>query len=119
MTRRCVAFLRGINVGGRRITGPEMVEIAAVAGLDGARSYQASGNLVFDTPVAGDAVEARLGDAFAEVRGWEVDVFIRSVGDLDSIVAGLPFSPDEVAATEGSATGECLAHRAASRHPGR
>ena len=98
MTRRCVAFLRGINVGGRRITGPEMVELAAVAGLDGARSYQASGNLVFDTPVAGDAVEARLGDAFAEVRGWEVDVFIRSVGDLDSIVAGLPFSPDEVAA---------------------
>jgi len=98
VNQRSVAFVRGINVGGRRITGPELVAIAAIAGVDGARSYQASGNLVFDTPVPGDAVELRLSDAFAEARGWDVDVFVRSLGDLDAIVTRFPFSPDELAA---------------------
>jgi uncharacterized protein (DUF1697 family) len=98
MTRRCVAFLRGINVGGRRITGPEMVGVATAAGFDAARSYQASGNLVFDTDVGASEVERRVSEAFAAARRWDVDVFVRSLEDLDGVVARLPFAPDAVAA---------------------
>jgi uncharacterized protein (DUF1697 family) len=49
MTERVVAFLRGINVGGRRIHGAGMVGLAEQAGFSDAASYQASGNLVFES----------------------------------------------------------------------
>ena len=97
MTGRQVALLRGVNVGGRRITGPEMVEIAAGAGFEGASSYQASGNLVFDTDLARRAIEARVAHAWAAARDWEIEVFVRTLPDLVAAVERLPFTADQMA----------------------
>lgn len=88
-----VAFLRGINVGGRRISGPQLVSIADQAGFAGAISYQTSGNLVLTAvDVPREDIENRIADAFAETRGWDVDVFVRTLSELRDVVAGLPFS---------------------------
>jgi uncharacterized protein (DUF1697 family) len=90
------AFVRGTNVGGRRITGPELVDIAGAAGFDGAASYQASGNLVLPTDLRRDEIENRLSGAFADERGWDVDVFVRTLPELQSVIVALPFTADQL-----------------------
>ncbi len=97
MTERVVAFLRGVNVGGRRIDGAGMVDGADHAGFSGAASYQASGNLVFDSDQPRSEVQDRLAGAFMATRGWDVAVFVRTIVELRAVVADIPFSPSQLA----------------------
>jgi uncharacterized protein (DUF1697 family) len=97
MTERVVAFLRGINVGGRRIDGAGMVEVACHAGFSDAASYQASGNVVLGSDQPGPEIEDHLADAFMAVRGWDVEVFVRAIDELRAVVADLPFAASETA----------------------
>lgn len=47
MTARRAAFLRSINVGGRRVKNPELIAIFEGLGLTDVAAYQAAGSLVF------------------------------------------------------------------------
>ncbi len=49
-SRRLVAFLRAINVGGRTVTKDRLVSAFAAAGLRDAETFIASGNVAFDAP---------------------------------------------------------------------
>lgn len=88
---RWFAFLRGINVGGRRITVSELVDVATRAGLAAAASYQASGNLIANSELDREAIQSTLGATFESERGWHVDVFARTGDELRATLAASPF----------------------------
>jgi uncharacterized protein (DUF1697 family) len=88
---RHAAFLRAINIGGRRIKGPELCKPFTGMGFAEARSFRASGNVVFDAPRK--PAEARIEAVLEKELGYEVVVFLRSRGELEALAAGQPFAP--------------------------
>lgn len=86
---RHVAFLRGMNLGGRRLGNDELR--AAVEPLDilNVRTFLASGNVVFD--VEGDpepaALEADFEGRLATALGYEVDTYVRPLARLARVVS--------------------------------
>lgn len=95
-TVRAFAFLRGINVGNRRpkkddlitaVTGPELSDVS---------TYQASGNVVFETDVGAAELEPVLERRLEERLGYDVVCFVRTLDELAEITAELPTpGPDE------------------------
>ena len=93
---RTVAFLRGINVGNRRPKKDELT--AAVAGSEFAdvTTYQASGNLIFETGLAPSDVEPILEQRLRDALGYEVTCFVRTIGQLQALLDDVPpAGPDE------------------------
>jgi uncharacterized protein (DUF1697 family) len=88
---RYAAFLRAINVGGRRITGPDLCAPFAAMGFGEPRSFRASGNVVFDAPRK--PAEARIEDGLEEALGYEVGVFLRGPAEMAELAAAEPFEP--------------------------
>ncbi len=103
---RYAAFLRGINLGGRRVTGEQLCAPLVDLGFDNVASFLASGNLVFDAgnaddPDAGDDLEVRIADQLEAALGFPVETFVRTAAEVATIVAFGPFSADVVAASAG------------------
>jgi uncharacterized protein (DUF1697 family) len=88
---RYTAFLRAINVGGRRIKGPELCLPFTDMGFEDATSFRASGNVVFDAPRKPS--EARIEDGLENALGYEVAVFLRGPRELSDLAAVEPFEP--------------------------
>lgn len=83
---RYVAFLRGMNLGSRRITNDELARHFADAGYPSATPYQASGNVVFDDPGSdAAALEDRIATHLQDALDYPVDTFIRSMAGLGAI----------------------------------
>jgi uncharacterized protein (DUF1697 family) len=82
------AFLRAINVGGRRITGPEL---CAAIGFEGARSFRASGNVIFSA--GRKPSESRIEEGLEAALGYEVITFLRGPKEIAELAAGQPFEP--------------------------
>jgi uncharacterized protein (DUF1697 family) len=80
---RHAAFLRGVNLGGRRVKMARLRGLFEGLGLEGVASHGASGNVVFDHPGTGlRELEAEIEAHLEEVLGWAVDTFVRSFDDL-------------------------------------
>ncbi len=99
---RYVAFLRGMNIGGRRIKNEELRREFAALGFDEVSCFRASGNVIFaadedDEGALAKRVEVGLGEAL----GYEVPVFLRSAAELGAIAALEPFDPDLVEESAG------------------
>jgi len=96
-----VAFLRGMNLGGRRIKNEELRAEFEALGFDDVACFRASGNVVFSAKgseaTLTDQIEGGLGDAL----GYEVPVFLRSVAALCALAAHEPFDAAKVKASEG------------------
>jgi len=90
-----VAFLRGINVGGKNVV--PMKELAAIftdAGCGAVRTYIQSGNVVFRATAALAKKLPSLVAARVEERaGCKPPVVLRTREELERIVAGNPFLP--------------------------
>lgn len=80
---RRVAFLRGINLGNRRLTTPELRAHLEACGLANVAIYQASGNAIFtgDDPEPAE-VERTIEAYLAEALGYAVDTHVRSLDEL-------------------------------------
>jgi uncharacterized protein (DUF1697 family) len=90
---RYAAFLRAINVGGRRITGPDLCAPFADMGFTEVGSFRASGNVIFDAPRKPSA--ARIGEGLEKALGYEVGVFLRTRAEMLALAAGSPFGSDD------------------------
>jgi uncharacterized protein (DUF1697 family) len=86
-----VALLRAVNVGGRQLKMADLKRIAIELGLEGARTFIASGNLLFVSGKEEAALKAQLERAIGEHMGAEVAVMIRSAAELAGVVAANPF----------------------------
>lgn len=97
------AFLRAINVGGRRLTMDELVAALAPLGFDGVATWQATGNVVFAPgDGAGHAdLERRISEVLQDGLGIEVAAIVRTAGEVAAIATDVPFTAAQVAATEG------------------
>lgn len=89
---RYIAFLRAINVGGRRVKMDRLRAAFEDLGLANVATFIASGNVIFDAETADfqaltQQIEAHLHDQL----GYEVDTFLRSPQDLAAIAAAQPF----------------------------
>ena len=88
------ALLRAVNVGGTgALPMAELRAIAAKCGFTQVRTHIASGNLLFDSPLAEPEVKAVLELALAQRAGRTTEVFVRCAAELAEIVAANPF-PD-------------------------
>lgn len=100
---RSVAFLRGMNLGRRRVTNVELVEIFEAMGFKDVAPFLASGNVVFrsgrNTPDLENKIEAGLKSALQ----YNVRVFVRSEDEVRSMAACQPFSAAELGRSDGKA----------------
>jgi uncharacterized protein (DUF1697 family) len=100
---RFVAFLRGMNLGNRRIKNPELIAHFEAMGLEDVATFRASGNVVFVDP-AGEAeskLQKRVEEELDERLGYDVAVFLRSAKEVAAIAARDPFPAKAVAASKG------------------
>ena len=94
---RYVAFLRGMNVGGHRVSMERLRDLFAALGFSDVATFIASGNVIFDTTAADASVlEKRIEAHLRQSLGYEVDTFLRTPAELADIVAHQPFAPAEV-----------------------
>ncbi|HKI65770.1 MAG TPA: DUF1697 domain-containing protein [Solirubrobacterales bacterium] len=99
---RCVAFLRGINLGGRRITNEELRSHFEALGCEEVATFRASGNVIFAGGGPSEAkLAVRLEDGLRERLGYEVPVFLRSTGELTAIASHEPFETRYLKASKG------------------
>lgn len=100
---RYVAFLRGMNLGNRRIKNEELQRHFEAMGLEEVTTFRASGNVIFAT--ARREVEGKLAMRVEveldERLGYDVPVFLRSAAELAAIAAREPFDPKAVARSKG------------------
>ncbi|MEM7342265.1 MAG: DUF1697 domain-containing protein [Actinomycetota bacterium] len=106
MPDRSVAFLRSINVGGRRVTNDQLAAAFGDLGLDEVATFLASGNVLFAAPQDHEAshqadLEARISTGLETALGFEVPVTIRSAAELRALDEAEPFTPEELAASAG------------------
>lgn len=99
---RYVAFLRGMNLGGRRIKNEQLGAELEALGFAEVACFRASGNVVFaaeevDEAVLGERIEAGLGEAL----GYEVPVYLRAADELRKIARYEPFEPGAIEASKG------------------
>lgn len=102
---RFAAFLRGMNLGRRRLANAELrAAVEALGGFAEVAVVRASGNVVFaveDDAAAPAAVAARLERGLEAQLGYPVPVFLREAGRVRAIAAHAPFAAEQLAASEG------------------
>ncbi len=87
------AFLRGMNLGRRRITNEELSAAFANLGFADARAFRASGNVIFSAAgTEGGELEERIAGGLAEALGYPVETFVRSAAEVGEIAARVPFA---------------------------
>jgi uncharacterized protein (DUF1697 family) len=99
---RYVAFLRGMNLGGRRIKNDELRTEFEALGFEHVATFRASGNVIFAAAKQSEkALTERIEDGLAEALGYEVPTFLRSAAEIAAIAARAPFDPKRIAASKG------------------
>jgi uncharacterized protein (DUF1697 family) len=98
---RYVAFLRGMNLGGRRIANEALRGHFEALGCEDVTTFRASGNVIFESAGRPAALTTTLEDGLAEALGYEVPVFLRSAKELLMVASHQPFEAKVIAASEG------------------
>jgi uncharacterized protein (DUF1697 family) len=100
--KRYVAFLRGMNLGGRRITNDELRRCFEELGLSEVSCFRASGNVLLASEEGNEEkLKERLETGLGKSLGYEVPVFLRSAAELEAVSAEEPFDPELVSASKG------------------
>lgn len=91
MTVRCVAFLRGINVGGRVVKKERLQEVFEALGFEDVSTFRQSGNVVFETSVGTDESGRIVEASLRKSLGYDVPTFVRTAVALRETVDLDPF----------------------------
>ncbi|MBA3529902.1 MAG: DUF1697 domain-containing protein [Propionibacteriaceae bacterium] len=93
MTRQ-VAFMRGINVGGKnKISMPGLRAMAEGLGYSDVATYINSGNLLFTSAKRASTLATEISSSIEREFGFSIDVTVRSQAQLNTILAENPY-PD-------------------------
>ncbi len=110
---RYVAFLRGINLGNRRVKSPELKKHFEDMGLEEVATFRASGNVIFADP-GGDSeakLQKRVEGELDERLGYDVAVFLRSFEEVAAIAAVEPFEAAAIERSKGKPQVNLLAKK--------
>jgi uncharacterized protein (DUF1697 family) len=87
-----IALLRGINVGGHRVTMEELRRLFTELGFANVRTYIQTGNVFFEAPEQDRAQLAiRIEQYLEQALGYAVPTFLRSPEELEYLLALNPF----------------------------
>jgi len=90
---RYVAFLRAINVGGRRISNVALCARFEELGFSDVSSFRASGNVIFAAASEPPTEMApRLEAGLSAALGYEVPVFLRTANEVRALATHEPFA---------------------------
>ncbi len=100
---RYVAFLRGMNLGGRRIRNDELKREFEDLGLGEVSCFRASGNVIFATEEkeGEEKLKQRIEAGLGESLGYKVPVFLRNAAELEAVSAQEPFDASLLSASKG------------------
>lgn len=89
-----IAFLRGINVGGKNKVKMETLrEVCAALGFENVKTYINSGNVIFETKKTDDLKLAeKLGEAIEKEFSLKIKVIVRLISEIEEIVKNNPFA---------------------------
>ena len=88
-----VALLRAVNVGGTgKLPMTTLVKMCEAAGFEEARTYIASGNVVFQSRLKERKIKALLEERLASYAGKPVGVLIRTGEEMAAVLAANPFA---------------------------
>ena len=94
---RCVALLRGINVGRhRRVSMADLRGLFESLGLDDVSTYLQSGNVLFESTMPTTRLGSLLERSIAEELAPGVSVLLRTRSELAKIEAANPFGGKDV-----------------------
>ncbi len=96
---RYAAFLRGINVGGRKATGDQLRRAFEELGFEDVATFRASGNIVFGAARKVDAGQIERG--LNKSLGYEVATFVRTATEIKAIARQEPFDAKRSKASKG------------------
>lgn len=87
-----VAFLRGMNLGGRRITNDDLCAAFEALGYGTPWAFLASGNVVFESAARSQAKLARdVANGLERELGYAVPTFLRNADEVRALGAAEPF----------------------------
>ncbi len=100
------AFLRGMNVGGHRLTNDELRAHFEAMGFSDVRTFRASGNVVFAAERESgqhspERLRERIEHGLGGALGYAVPTFIRAAGEVRAIAASAPFAPERLRGSAG------------------
>jgi uncharacterized protein (DUF1697 family) len=89
-----VAFLRGINVGGKnKIKMETLRQVCGSLGFENVKTYINSGNVIFETvETAGKEFAAKIESAIEKEFALKIKVILRKMSEIENIVANNPFA---------------------------
>ncbi|HET7122387.1 MAG TPA: DUF1697 domain-containing protein [Solirubrobacterales bacterium] len=110
---RYVAFLRGMNLGKRRIKNDELRRHFEEMGFEEVATFRASGNVIFLNPAkeAEAKLAARVESELDERLGYDVPVFLRSIEEVAAIAAQRPFDAKAIRKSKGKLQVSLLAKK--------
>ncbi len=88
---RYIAFLRGINVGGRVVKKEQLLQAFASLGFERVVAFKQSGNIIFESQENCEELKGKIEGCLKGSLGYEVPVFIRTITQLKAIVESDPF----------------------------
>lgn len=96
-----VALFRGINVGGKNVAKMnDLKQLFLELGMHKVRTYIQSGNVVFETGLDKESLQSVIYTGFSERFGFESNVIIRDINEIEVLIERLPFSAEEITAAE-------------------
>ena len=100
---RYAAFLRGMNLGNRRIANADLRTHVEALGFEDVATFRASGNVIFDADgsEARETIARRLEEGLEQALGYAVPVYARTAQELVAMAAYEPFDAELVAAAKG------------------
>jgi uncharacterized protein (DUF1697 family) len=103
------ALLRGINVGGKhRVNMAELKGTLEDAGFANVRTYIQSGNVLFEADGEETDLREKMEQVIEKRFGFPVPVILRTSRELQAIIDGCPFTPEEVHAADSNSGVESL-----------
>lgn len=90
-----IAFLRGINVGGRSLKMTELKSCFEELGFTSVTTLLQTGNVIFETSTTQPDLKATIENELVSKFHFPIKVQILSFDKLKDIVAESPFSPDD------------------------
>jgi uncharacterized protein (DUF1697 family) len=96
---RYLAFLRGINLGKRRVKMERLREVFEELDFTNVETFIASGNVIFDTTSKkAQTLEAKIEAQVKQTLGFESATFLRTPAEIQAIVQHQPFPVEDMTA---------------------
>jgi uncharacterized protein (DUF1697 family) len=87
-----IALLRAVNVGGSgTLSMRDLTNLCTKLGFKNSRTYIQSGNVIFESPLAESAVQAKLEAGLTRALGKPANVVLRSDAELQAVLEANPF----------------------------